>query len=285
MGKQNVSGSTSSEKVTTDAGRQYHIGLKEGEVNPYILFCGDPARAKRIAKLFDTVEEEHSNREYLTLTGSYNDIPLSVMATGMGPDNMEIAVVELLQIVEEPTFLRIGSCGSLKTEIELGDVVVSTGALRLENTSTYFVHEGFPSIAHHEIVIALLKAADELDISSHSGITATGSGFYGAQGRDIEGFPLQNPDLSDQLKEMNVANFEMESSTLFTLSSVQNIRAGTVCGVYANRPRDVFVGDQEKKETEMKAIQCGLRSIEILQKMDQQKESRGQSNWIPDFDL
>lgn len=284
-GDQPDTSNKSADHVTTDEGRQYHIGLNSEEVEPFILFCGDPARARKIASRFDHVRVEQSNREYLTLTGSYHDIPLSVMATGMGPDNMEIAVVELLQLVDDPTFLRIGSCGSLQEQISLGDIVISTGAVRLENTSLYFVHEGYPCLAHHETIMALMQAADDLNLPYHSGLTATGSGFYGAQSREMDQFPLSEPDLHERLQEMDVANFEMESSTLFTLSSLQNVRSGTVCGVFANRPDNEFVGDQQKKETEEKAIQCGLKAVEYLTAMDEKKEQHECDHWLPSFGL
>ena len=269
----------SAEVVRDSEGRQYHIGVAPGEVAPYVLLCGDPARAERVARSFDEVVHDRRNREYVTLTGIYRGIELSVMATGIGCDNTEIAVVELSQIRDDLTLLRVGSCGGLQPEIELGDLVVSTGAVRLENTSTWFVEEGYPAVAHHEVVMALLESVASLEYSHHAGLTATASGFYGGQGRSVPGFPPRRPDLEKDLGRMGVKNFEMECSTLFTLSSVRGLRAGAVCAVYANRHANRFIDTDAKELAEGRAIDAGLGAIENLARMDREKGSA--SWWLP----
>ena len=135
------------------------IGCKPGDVAPYVLLCGDPARAHLVADRFDDARGPITHREYVTITGAYKGIPITIMATGMGSDNTEMAYVELSQIVENPTCIRIGSSGALRKEMELGDLVISSGAVRLENTSTSYVPEGFPAVAHYECVLALLEAS------------------------------------------------------------------------------------------------------------------------------
>jgi uridine phosphorylase len=254
----------SAEIVKSETGMQYHIGLKPGEVAPYVLLCGDPARAKRVSKMFDSVRVERANREYLTFTGKYNGIPLSIMATGMGPDNTEIAVIELSQVVKSPTLIRIGSCGALKKGIGLGDLVISSAAVRLENTTSFFVCDGYPAVAHHEVIVALQKSAKKQELPSHIGITATAPGFYGAQARKVPGFMPRFPDLPKQLESMNVSNFEMETSALFVLATLGGFRAGSVCAVYANRHKNVFIDTRTKEMAELRCIKCGLGAVEIL---------------------
>ena len=102
---------------------------------------------------------------------------LSVMSTGMGPDNTEIVLAEVLEITDQPTFVRVGSSGGLQPNIGLGDLVVSTGAVRLENTTDFYVHPGYPAIAHRDVVQALDAACRELGFAYHVGITATAPGF------------------------------------------------------------------------------------------------------------
>src|SRR3989338_4145297 len=109
----------SAEIVKTAEGRQYHIGVAPGEVAPTILLCGDPARAYKVAKYFEKAEEPKTHREYVTITGVYKGAPVSVMATGIGADNTEIAVIELSQVVQNPTFIRIGSCSGIPKEVAL----------------------------------------------------------------------------------------------------------------------------------------------------------------------
>ncbi len=273
----------SAELVSTKEGRQYHIGLAPGEVAPYILMCGDPARAYRVAKYFDKVGRPVTSREYVTITGKYKGLPISVMATGMGPDNTEIAVVELCQIVKDPTFIRIGSSGALKKGIELADLVVSTGAVRLENTSTAFVFEGYPAVAHHEVVLALLEAAKDKMFPHHAGLTATAQGFYGAQSRKVPGFPPRDTELLSKLERMNVSNLEMETSCLLTLATLAGHRAGAVCAIYANRHKNEFIDSETKDLAEKRCLETGLRAFEILAKMDGAK--KGKKRWLPSMGL
>lgn len=272
-------GFESAEVVRTAEGRQYHIGLAPGDVAPFILLCGDTARVHKVAKFFDKAGEPVSSREYTTITGEYKGIPVSVMATGMGPDNTEIAIVELSQVVKDPTLIRVGSCGSMKKEIKIGDLVISTGAVRLENTSTAFVFEGYPALAHHEVILALLQSSDKVKRNIHLGITATCSGFYGAEGRTTPFFKSRIPNLAEQLDTMNVSNMEMEASALFTLATLAGFRAGAVCTVYADRHANAFIDDATKKPAELDSIQVALEAVSILAMMDEKKGK--EKHWLP----
>lgn len=254
----------SAENVQDSGGRQYHIGLAPREVAPNILTCGDPARARRIADKFDHVQLERVNREFTTFTGEYRGFPLTVMATGIGCDNTEIAVVELSQLVDNPTFIRVGTCGALQRGIKVEDLVISTGSCRLENTSTWFVHEGYPAVADWRVVAALVDAAERLDKTWHAGITATAPGFYGAQGREIPGFPPRHPEITEDLARMGVKNLEMETSTLFTLCAMRGFRSGAVCTVFAQRPDNVFIASDRKIHAEDSAIDTALLAMENL---------------------
>lgn len=271
--------SASAEAPQIDEGRQYHIGLKKGDIAPFILLCGDPSRVKKAMTLLDSCNEPIAHREYVTVTGKYKGIPVSVMATGMGPDNTEMAIVEISQIVDKPTFVRIGTSGALQTSIRIGDFVISSGAVRMENTSTYFVTEQYPAVAHHEVTLALLEAASRLKLNSHMGITATASGFYGAQGRNTPFFKPRNPDITNQLEKMNVLNFEMESSTLFTMASLANFRAGTVCAIIAERSANKFIDKETLTRVEIECVKMGLTAVEVLAQMD---KTRGKNrHWLP----
>ena len=273
----------SAEIVSTDEGMQYHIGLKPGDVAENIILCGDVERAEKVAKHFSQANKPICSREYVTITGVYKSLPMTVMATGIGPDNTEIAFVELSQIVKNPTLIRVGSSGALKKGIELGDLVISTGAVRLENTSTAFVIEGYPAVAHHEVVIALLEAAKKVGGRYHAGLTATASGFYGAQGRKVPGFLPRDPDIPAKLDNMNVSNLEMEASCLFTLANLRGVRAGAVCAIYANRHKNEFIDSETKKTAENAAIKTGLAAFEFLAGMDKSKGS--EKFWLPSMGI
>jgi uridine phosphorylase len=231
----------SAEVPETADKRQYHTAVAPGDVAPYILLCGDPARAHKVAGLFDEARKPITHREYVTITGKYKGVDVTVMATGMGPDNTEMAVVEISQIMAHPTFIRIGTCGGLQKKIALGDLVVSSAAVRMEDTSAAYVLEGYPAAAHYEVTLALLQAVHDVGRTHHFGITATASGFYGRQGRSSEKFKAKDPDLPAKLERMNVANLEMEASCLFTLSTYAGFRAGAVCALVPNRHHNQYI--------------------------------------------
>jgi uridine phosphorylase len=261
--------------------RQYHIGLGRGDLAEYILLPGDPDRTARIATRLDSVEFERRNREFATVTGSYRGQPVSVVSTGIGTDNVEIVVAEILAITERPTFIRVGSCGSLQPEIGLGELVITSGAVRLEATTSFFVHDGYPAVADFEAVVALVEAADRLGHRAHVGVTATAPGFFGAQGRPIPQLPIRYPDLAEEMARQRVLNFEMEASALLVLAGLAGSRAGVVCAVYAQRSTGDFVTGDEKERAEAACVETGLEGLVILAEMDRQKRQAVAERWRP----
>jgi len=263
-----VSEPTSADSPRTGS-RQYHIALERGELAEYILLAGDPSRVGLVAERFDRVDLERSNREITTATGVFGGMPLSVMSTGMGPDNVEIVLAEVLEITDHPTFVRIGSSGGLQPDIGLGDLVVSTGAVRLENTTDFYVHPGYPAIAHRDVVWALEEACRQLGYRYHVGISATASGFFAPQGRAMRTLPVRYPDLTEELRHQGVKNLEMESSALFVLAGLAGSRAGTVCAVYSQRNDGSFIEGADKEAAEARCIDAGLTGIHRLWVKDQ----------------
>lgn len=261
--------------------RQYHIGLGPGELADYILLPGDQDRVERVASRFDSVERTHRHREFASATGLYKGQRVSCVSTGIGTDNVEIVIAEILAITERPTFIRIGSCGALQPGMELGDLVISSGSVRLETTTSWFVHEGYPALAHYEAVLALVEAAESLGLKHHLGITATAPGFYGAQGRPIPHLPIRYPDLADEMARQGILNFEMEASAVLVLAGLGGCRAGVVCAVYANRLTGEFVEGDIKDKAEAAAIDTGLESLRVLAELDRQKALAGAARWRP----
>jgi uridine phosphorylase len=269
-------------RVATPAGeRQYHIGLGPGELADYILLPGDQDRVPKVAALFDSVERTGRHREFASATGTYKGQRVSVVSTGIGTDNVEIVIAEILAITDRPTFVRIGSCGALQPGMELGDLVISTGSVRLETTTSWFVHEGYPAVAHHEVVLALIEAATALGHRHHVGITATAPGFYGAQGRPITQLPIRYPDLAEEMTRQGILNFEMEASAVLVLAGLAGCRAGVVCAVYANRRTGAFVEGDVKDRAEAAAVETGLESLRVLAEFDRQKSMAGAARWRP----
>lgn len=261
--------------------RQYHIGLGPGEVAEYILLPGDQDRTTRIAERFDSIELQHRHREFASATGTYRGLRVSVISTGIGTDNVEIVLAEILAITERPTFVRVGSCGALQPEMGIGDLAISTGAVRLESTTSYFVHDGYPAVAHHEATLALIEAAESLGHRYHVGLTATAPGFFGAQGRPIPQLPIRYPDLAEDMARERVMNFEMEASALLVLATLARCRAGVVCAVYANRTTGQFVEGSTKDAAEAACIETGLESLLVMARMDAQRRAAGAERWRP----
>ena len=274
----------SSEQPMGADGRQYHIGLAPGEIAAHVLMVGDPGRARRVSERFDHIELERSSREYLSFTGVHRGLRVTVMGTGMSAANTEIGVIEMCacfppEAVEELCVIRCGSTGSLQRHIHLGDLVISKGACRLEATTSHFVMESYPAVAHPEVVMALTEAAATAKRRFHVGITATASGFYGAQGRRIPGFPPRNPNIVDELSQQGISNLEMEASALLTLGSLRGFRAGAVCAVYATRNEGEFISGPARKEAESNCIEAGLEALHGLERM--RIERAGAREWHP----
>jgi uridine phosphorylase len=193
-----------------------------------------------------------------------------VIGTGIGQDNHEIIFVEVVQLFSEvrPTMIRVGSSGGLQAGVAIGDLVISTGAVRLESTSTGFVDQGYPAVAHHEVVLALIAAADQIGAPTHVGLTASASGFFGAQGRAVAGLVPRDPEVPRRLAAWNVLNMEMEASTLFTLGSLAGVRTGAVCNIYSNRVRGEWIDDEQRTVADEAAERVGLEAVRQLATID-----------------
>jgi uridine phosphorylase len=252
-------------------GRFYHIDCAPGELAPYILTCGDPDRAQRISRFFDRIDMRRKNREFLTYTGSYKNIPVSVMATGIGAPATAIAVVEASNCINPVAFIRLGTCGALQSNINLGDLVITESSWCREGTTASYIPGNFVPHADPEIVAALTGAAVALQMPCHVGLTCTTADFYAGQGRAAPGFPAPAPEFLQTLKKSGILNMEMEMAVYLALAAVSTyeIRAGGVCLVLDNRESEAgFTSVKDKRRGEGRLIEVGLRALEILAKQN-----------------
>ncbi len=258
-------------------GRYYHINCGPEDLAPYILTCGDPDRARRIAKSFDRIEVQRRNREFLTYTGTYQGLPVSVIATGIGAAASAIAIVEAAQCVAPATFIRLGSTGALQDYVNLGDLIITSEALREENTTLFYAPAEIKAAAHPQVLAALQEAAAGLDVRYHVGVTCTSPDFYAGQGRVVPGFPTLEPHKVERLSRAGVLNLEMEMSAYLTLAQVStlNLRAGGACVVVNNRINGVFASARSFRQAEQRLIEVGLRAVEILNEKDGVKRGNG----------
>ncbi len=255
--------------VTKDR-EQYHLEVKKGDVAKSVLIPGDPQRVERISALWDEAKEVAKHRQFVTHTGRYKGVEISACSTGIGGPGTAIVIEELANVGAE-TFLRVGSCATLKEEIEIGDIIISTAAVRLEGTSKQYVRPEYPAAASYEVVLAFVEAAETLGLTYHLGISASTDSFYLGQSRPGFGGYTQtmSESLINDLTKANVANFEMEAATLFTLGNIYGFRTGAACAVYANRIRDEFA---VKGENEV--IRCGNEAVKILAELDEEKNGK-----------
>ena len=158
--------------------RQYHIGLKEGDVGKYVILPGDPKRCKKIAQYFENPQLVADNREYVTYTGYLDGEKVSVTSTGIGGPSAAIAMEELVK-VGATHFIRVGTCGGIDINVKGGDVVVATAAIRMEGTSKEYAPIEFPAVANLETTNALVDSAKQLGYTCHTGVVQCKDSFYG----------------------------------------------------------------------------------------------------------
>jgi uridine phosphorylase len=255
-------------------GRFYHLDCAPGDLAPYILTCGDPDRAQAIARRLTRVDMRRKNREFLTYTGLYQDIPVSVMATGIGAPASAIAIVEAANCVTPVTFIRLGTCGALQGDIQVGDLVITASARRDENTTQAYAPADFVPQAAPEVIAALTAAARDLETRYHVGLTCTTADFYAGQGREAPGFPGLEPHKVARLSQAGVLNLEMEMSAYLALAAVSTyrVRAGGVCLVLNNRiTGQGLTTAHARHRAERRLIGVGLQALTILAAEDQRE--------------
>jgi uridine phosphorylase len=254
---------------------QYHLEVGSGDVADSVLLPGNPERVETIVEGWDDHEIRGDHREYRTATGAHEGTPISVTSTGIGSPSAAIAVEELARVGAE-TLLRVGSCGAIVPEAAVGELVITTAAVRQEGTSTEYVREDYPASADHRVVSALVAAAEELGYDYHLGVTCSTDSFYAGQSRPgFDGFEVRDSESNvEELRRAGVINFEMEAASILTLASIYGLRAGAVCTVYANRETGEF-----RTEGEAKAANCASLAVTYLARMDEAVEESGSDHW------
>lgn len=254
---------------------QYHLEVSDDDVADAVLLPGNPERVAKVTDAWDdaTVVAEH--REYRTATGTYDGTPISVTSTGIGSPSAAIAVEELARVGADTT-IRVGSCGAIQPETDVGDLIITSGAVRQEGTSSEYVRDDYPAVADHAVVAALAAAAERLGYDYHVGLTASTDSFYAGQSREgFRGFRARDSEADiEALVEAGVLNFEMEASAILTLAGIYGLRAGAVCTVYADRTTGEF-----RVEGERRAARTASEAVSILAAMDERVADADAGTW------
>ena len=253
-----------------EVGLQYHIQLRPGDVGRYVLLPGDPKRCAKIAKYFDNPVLVADNREYVTYTGYLDGEKVGVTSTGIGGPSASIAMEELVQVGAD-TFIRVGTCGGIDIDVKGGDIVVATGAVRMEGTSKEYAPIEFPAVANIEVVNALINACKEKGVTFHAGIVQCKDSFYGQH--SPERMPLSYELLNkwEAWKRLGVKASEMESAALFVVASHLDVRCGSTFLVVANQEREaVGLENPVVHDTDI-AVKVAIGALKQLIKTDKEK--------------
>ena len=250
----------------------YHLALDEEKVAGarVAVLPGDPKRVEKIASAapLAAVRELADKREFKTWLTRAEGIPLLVTSTGIGGPSAAIAIDELAQLGLR-TMLRVGTTGSIQGHVEVGDVVIASGAVRLDGASAHYAPIEFPAVAHHQVVAALIEAARELGVRYHVGVTCSTDTFYPGQERadSFTGYiPRRFQGATEEWRRLGVLNYEMEAATLLTLATTMGLRGGCVAGVVVNRTRgeNITREDLERGETNAVAV-AALAAFRLAQ--------------------
>jgi len=221
-------------------------GCKPNDISRHVFLCGDPARVEQISQGWSDTRQVGNVREYRIVSGQLQGLPVTAASTGIGAPGTAVLIEELAKLGAS-VFLRIGNSGGLAPDLALGDLVVTTGAVRDDGTSRSYVVPEYPAVADHELVGALLAAASEEGVRTHAGVTWSLDAFYARNAVLDENGEMASMSvggywpshLETRIRDMQAArilNCEMESGVLLTLAGLFGLRAGCICVVSDRTP-------------------------------------------------
>lgn len=244
-------------------GLQYHIAVKSGDVGEYVILPGDPKRCKKIAEYFDDAKLIADNREFVTYTGYLDGVKVSVTSTGIGGPSASIAMEELVKAGAK-TFVRVGTCGGMDIDVKGGDIVIATGAIRMEGTSKEYAPIEFPAVANLDVTNSLVESAKNLGYEYHTGVVECKDSFYGQH--EPEKMPVDYELMNkwNAWLKLGCKASEMESAALFVVASYLKVRAGSVFLVVANQEREKQGLDNPVIHDTEKAIKVAVEALRRL---------------------
>ena len=253
--------------VYSNDGRLYHIQVAPGEVGKYVILPGDPKRCAKSAAYFDDPVLIADSREYVTYTGYLDGEKVSVTSTGIGGPSASIAMEELVQAGAD-TFVRVGTCGGMQLDVMGGDIVIATGAIRMEGTSKEYAPIEFPAVADLDVINALVASAKELKVPFHTGVVECKDSFYGQHSPETKpvGYELLNK--WSAWVQLGTLASEMESAALFTVASYLKVRCGSAFLVVANQERAARGLDNPQAHDTDMAVRVGVGALRNLIALD-----------------
>lgn len=260
----------------SENGIQYHLGIREGDVGRYVILPGDPKRCAKIAAHFDDAALVADRREFTTYTGYLDGEKVSVTSTGIGGPSAAIALEELVRCGAD-TFIRVGTCGGMQREIRSGDLVIATGAVRMEGTSREYAPIEFPAVADFGIVGALKAAAKRLGYPCHLGVVQSKDSFYGQHEPEIMPVSYELCSKWEAWKRLGCLASEMESAAVFVVAAHLHVRAGAIFLTVANQEREKLHLDNPVAHDTEAAIAAAVEAIRVIAAGDRKRENRDES--------
>lgn len=254
-----------------NASKQYHTQVGKGDVGRYVIMPGDPKRCAKIARYFDNPVLIADSREYVTYTGTLDGVKVSVTSTGIGGPSASIAMEELYRCGAD-TFIRIGTCGGIQTEVKSGDIIIATGAVRMEGTSREYAPIEYPSVPDLGVTNALVSAAKKKGFPFHTGVVQCKDSFFGQHEPETKPVSYELMNKWEAWKRLGCLASEMESAALFIVASYLRVRAGSCFIVVANQEREKLGLENPVVHSADIAIQVVVEAIRSLIQEDSQKD-------------
>lgn len=249
---------------------QFHIRCKAGDVGRYVILPGDPGRCESIAALFDDAHQVAYNREFNIYTGTLLGEKVSVCSTGIGGPSASIAMEELCNIGAD-TFIRTGTCGGIKLDVQAGDVVVASGAIRYEHTSVEYAPIEYPAVPDFGITTMIKEASEELGYRTHVGVVQCKDSFYGQHSPEKSPVHYELLDRWDSWKRLGVLASEMESAALFVVAAARGVRCGSCFHVIWNQERELAGLDQKQDEDTSSSVKVAVEALKKVILADRAK--------------
>ena len=250
-------------KYSEDPNRMYHIQTAKGEIGKYVMMPGDPGRCEKIAAYLDDPVLVMQNREYTTYTGSLDGVKVSVTSTGIGGASASIAIEELVRCGAD-TFIRVGTCGGMQLEVKSGDLVVATGAVRMEGTTREYAPIEYPAVADFTVTTALVDACRKLGAEFHTGVVQCKDAFYGQHSPHKMPVSYELLNKWEAWKKLGVLASEMESAALFVVADALGVRCGSCFHVIWNQEREAAGLDQTMSEDTSASVRVSVEALKRL---------------------
>ncbi len=242
---------------------QYHIKLSKRDGAKYAIIPGDPGRVEGIAQYLDNPQFVMSNREYTTYSGHLEGERVLVVSTGIGGPSAAICIEELAKIGVD-TLIRVGTCGGMNSKVNPGDVVIASGAIRLDGTTKEYMPIEFPAVADFAITNQLNDAAKHLGYPAHVGVVQCKDSFYGQHSPQTMGaYEELDYKWRAWIRGGCLAS-EMESSTLFIVSALRGLRAGAVFNCVWNQEQAKSAMPKERVEDNTRAIKTAVEAMRSI---------------------